>query len=266
MLEDEPYAEWAEELRRTYRARLLGVYLDAAESALAERDTHSAIDHAQAAMAIDPYAERAHRLAMLAHYAQGDQRESLAGYQRLRSLLSADLGLDPTPQTRQVQAAILAADDQEAPASLLPRPLERQGAPPRPNDAPLIGRRAELGRLEALVGEACDSTLAIAVVEGEDGVGKTRLLDELAARLPGVGLGRGDCSELERHLPYVPPGLGSARGARRPGHRRRRPARPGCSVPRAWPRPGRLPSVGGGGARVARRAVAVPCPPRLAPR
>ena len=92
VLEDEPYAEWAEELRRTYRARLLGVHLDAAESALAERDTRSAIDHALAAMAIDPYAERAHRLAMLAHYAQGDQRESLAGYQRLRSLLSEDLG------------------------------------------------------------------------------------------------------------------------------------------------------------------------------
>ena len=127
VLEDEPYAEWAEELRRTYRARLLGVHLDAAESALAERDTRSAIDHAQAAMAIDPYAERAHRLAMLAHYAQGDQRESLAGYQRLRSLLSGDLGFEPTPQTQQVQAAILAQED---PASLLPRPLERQGPPP----------------------------------------------------------------------------------------------------------------------------------------
>jgi DNA-binding SARP family transcriptional activator len=201
VLEDEPYAEWAEELRRTYRARLLGVHLDAAESALAERDTRSAIDHAQAAMAIDPYAERAHRLAMLAHYAQGDQRESLAGYQRLRSLLSKDLGFEPTPRTQQVQAAILAQED---PASLLPRPLERQGPPPRPSDVPLIGRRAELGRLESLVGEACDSTLAIAVVEGEDGVGKTRLLAELAARLPGLGLGRGACSELERHLPYVP--------------------------------------------------------------
>jgi DNA-binding SARP family transcriptional activator len=165
VLEDEPYAEWAEELRRTYRARLLGVHLDAAESALAERDTRSAIDHAQAAMAIDPYAERAHRLAMLAHYTQGDQRESLAGYQRLRSLLSEDLGFEPTPQTQQVQAAILAQED---PASLLPRPLERQGPPPRSNDAPLIGRRAELGRLEALVAEACASTLAIAVVEGED--------------------------------------------------------------------------------------------------
>jgi DNA-binding SARP family transcriptional activator len=201
VLEDEPYAEWAEELRRTYRARLLGVHLDAAESALAERDTRSAIDHAQAAMAIDPYAERAHRLAMLAHYTQGDQRESLAGYQRLRVLLSENLGIEPTPQTQQVQAAILAQED---PAGLLPRPLERQGLPPRPSDGPLIGRRAELSRLEALAGEAYGSTLAIAVVEGEDGVGKTRLLDELAARLPGVGLGRGDCSELERHLPYVP--------------------------------------------------------------
>ena len=201
VLEDEPYAEWAEEPRRTYRARLLGVHLDAAESALAEHDTRSAIDHAQAAITIDPYAERAHRLAMLAHYAHGDQRESLAGYQRLRSLLSQDLGLEPTPQTQQVQAAILAQED---PASLLPRPLERQGPPPRPKDALFIGRRAELGRLEALVGEACASTLAIAVVEGEDGVGKTRLLDELAVRLPGVGLGRGACSELERHLPYVP--------------------------------------------------------------
>jgi DNA-binding SARP family transcriptional activator len=201
VLEDEPYAEWAEEARRTYRARLLGVHLDAAESALAEQDTRAAIDYALAALAIDPYAERAHRLAMLAYYVQGDQRESLDCYQHLRSLLAEELGLEPTPQTRQVQAAILAQLD---PASLLPRPLERQGPPPRPKDVPLIGRRAELGRLEALTGEACDSVLAIVVVEGEDGVGKTRLLDELAARLPGVGLGRSACSELERHLPYVP--------------------------------------------------------------
>ena len=66
------------------------------------------------------------------------------------------------------------------------------------------------------MGEACDSTLAVVVVEGEYGVGKTRLLDELAARLPVVGLGRGACSELERHLPYVPlaSALREALGAR----------------------------------------------------
>jgi DNA-binding SARP family transcriptional activator len=239
VLEDEPYAKWADELRRTYRARLLEVHLDAAESALAERDTRSAIDHAQAAMAIDPYAEQAHRLAMLAHYTQGDQRESLAGYQRLRSLLSKDLGIEPTPQTQQVQAAILAQED---PASMLPRPLERQGRPPqRPSDAPLIGRRTELSRLEALVGEACASTLAIAVVEGEDGVGKTRLLDELAARLPAVGMGRGDCSELERLCPTFPwPRLCARRSAPRPSPTPACPPSLQCSPSSAPARPASL--------------------------
>jgi hypothetical protein len=40
--------------------------------------------------------------------------------------------------------------------------------------------------------------------EGESGSGKTRMLDELAADLPGVCVGRAICSMLEQHLPYVP--------------------------------------------------------------
>ena len=137
VLEDEPYAEWAEELRRTYRARLLGVHLDAAESALAERDTRSAIDHAQAAMAIDPYAERAHRLAMLAHYAQGDQRESLAGYQRLRSLLSGDLGFQPTPQTPAGPGGHLGSGGSRLPPA--PPPSNARGRPRGQAMLPLSG-------------------------------------------------------------------------------------------------------------------------------
>jgi PAS domain S-box-containing protein len=201
VLEDEPYAAWAEDLRGTYRARLLGVHLDAAEAALAERDTRAAIGHAAAAIGLDPYAERASRLAMAAHYAQGDQRQALASYQRLRTLLSEDLGVDPTPETCRIQDAILARSD---PASLLPRPVERRDPPRPPTQVPLVGRRAELARLEELVGEACETGLAIVVVEGEEGAGKSRLLSELAVRLPGVRLGRGACSELEHHLPYVP--------------------------------------------------------------
>jgi len=201
VLEDEPYPAWAEDLRRTYRARLLGVHLDAAEAALAERDARAAISHAAAATGLDPYAERAYRLAMVAHYALGDQRQALASYQRLRARLSKDLGLEPTPETCQLQGAILAQTD---PAHLLPRPLERRGSPRPPRQVPLVGRRAELARLEELAGEACEAGLAIAMVEGEEGAGKSRLLSELAVRLPGVRLGRGACSELERHLPYVP--------------------------------------------------------------
>ena len=42
------------------------------------------------------------------------------------------------------------------------------------------------------------------MIEGEAGLGKTRLLDELAISLVGVRVGRATCSDLERHLPYVP--------------------------------------------------------------
>ena len=66
VLEDEPYAHWAEELRRTYPPAA-GSASGRGRTALAERNTRSALEHALAAMAIDPYAEQAHRLAMLAH-------------------------------------------------------------------------------------------------------------------------------------------------------------------------------------------------------
>jgi AAA ATPase domain len=52
---------------------------------------------------------------------------------------------------------------------------------------------------DALAGE-----LALIQIEGETGLGKTRLLDELVERLGQARIGRVSCSDLERHLPYVP--------------------------------------------------------------
>jgi hypothetical protein len=49
-----------------------------------------------------------------------------------------------------------------------------------------------------------DGDFALVQIEGEAGLGKTRLLDELANRLVGLRVGRATCSELQRHLPYVP--------------------------------------------------------------
>jgi AAA ATPase-like protein len=54
------------------------------------------------------------------------------------------------------------------------------------------------------VREAHDGDLALIQIEGETGLGKTRLLDELVVELEDVRVGRASCSELERHLPYVP--------------------------------------------------------------
>ena len=46
----------------------------------------------------------------------------------------------------------------------------------------LIGRRSELGRLEALLAAARDGRGAVVLLAGEAGAGKTRLAAELARR------------------------------------------------------------------------------------
>jgi DNA-binding SARP family transcriptional activator len=202
VLDDEPYADWALELRRVYQSRVLEARVDAAQMALGERDYSAALRHAEAAIAMDRFSEQSHRLAMLALYALGRQHEALYTFTKLRTVLDQELGLEPMPGTRALHSAILRQDD---PASLIPRP-QQSGAAWQAGHAPvvLLGRLDERVTLESVTRRALDGTFALTLVEGEAGLGKSRLLDELVASLEGVRIGRSSCSELERHLPYVP--------------------------------------------------------------
>src|SRR5439155_12733984 len=201
VFEDEPYADWAQGLRSTYQGRVLGAHLEAADAALAELDYTDALAHTEAAAALDRYSERAHRSAMLALYALGRQHEALETYRRFRARIDEDLGLEPTPDTRALESAILHQEDVRV---LLPRPVVRGPAATVELCVRLVGRAAELDLLERAARQALDGSFALLQIEGEAGLGKTRLLDELATSLIGVRVGRSSCSELERHLPYVP--------------------------------------------------------------
>ena len=205
VLEDEPYTGWAEELRSTYKGRVLGARIDAAGAALADVDHRAALAHAQAAIVLDPYSERARRQEMLALYALGRQHDALGSYRSFRHRLDEELGLEPTPETRALEAAILRQDDVR---SLLPRPIVREATSAANGPIRLLGRTEELAKLTRELRRALSGTCALIVIEGEGGIGKTRLLDELADTLDGVRVGRATCSQLEWHLPYVP--LGTA--------------------------------------------------------
>jgi DNA-binding SARP family transcriptional activator len=203
VLEDEPYADWVEDIRATYRARVLSAHLDAGEAALAERDHEAALRQSEAAIALDGFSERAHRLAMLALYALGRQHEALDRYRQLHRRLDDDLGLAPMPATNALHASVLRHEDLN---QLLPRPAgppSRLGLPP---EVPLrlLGRAEELASVDDLVRHALEGSFALALIEGEAGVGKSRLLDELSMSFPSTRIGRATCSQLERHLPYVP--------------------------------------------------------------
>src|SRR4029077_12862065 len=120
---------WAQDLRGTYHGRVLGARLDAADAALSELDYAGALAHVEAAVLLDRFSERAQRIAMVALYALGRQHEALAAYRAFRARLDNELGLEPTADTRALEAAILRQEDVH---TLLPRPIHRAetDAPP----------------------------------------------------------------------------------------------------------------------------------------
>jgi DNA-binding SARP family transcriptional activator len=201
VLEDEPYALWAQDLRGSYQGRMLGARLDAADAALAELDFAAALAHAEAAVALDRFSERGQRAQMLTLYALRRTHEALARYRSYRTLLDEELGLEPSVETRALEGAVIRQEDIR---SLLPRPIERTHADTNTGAVRLVGRRAELDTLMGALMRGVDDSVTLIQIEGTTGVGKTRLLDELQARLDGARIGRASCSLHERNLNYVP--------------------------------------------------------------
>ncbi len=61
-----------------------------------------ALAAAEEAAEVAPYRESAYRQLMTAHAAAGNRAEALRDYERCRALLSADLGVDPSPETQSL--------------------------------------------------------------------------------------------------------------------------------------------------------------------
>ena len=138
---------------------------------------------------------------MLALYALGRQHEALTRYRTLRSLLDEELGLEATLEPRTLEAMILRQEDVH---SLLPRPTIHADGPTTEAPVRLIGRRRELALLERAARQALAGSFALVQIEGDAGLGKTRMLEAAAALFRDAHMGGAQCSPLEQHLPYVP--------------------------------------------------------------
>jgi predicted ATPase/DNA-binding SARP family transcriptional activator len=124
-----------------------------------------------------PFRERAVRQLMVALYRAGRQADAIEVFRRMRARFVDELGLDPGPEVRELERAILRQDP-----SLTPRALPAQAEQARlPQPAtPLVGRRVEIAAVTALLTDR-DSRLLTLV--GPGGVGKTRLAIAAAGEL-----------------------------------------------------------------------------------
>jgi DNA-binding SARP family transcriptional activator/tetratricopeptide (TPR) repeat protein len=160
-----------------------------------------------------PSRERLLGLLMLALYRCGRQTDALDVYTRSRRRLDAELGLEPSSHLRQLEEAILRQDPSLEARTGEPIPHgQPEAVPPslpaqlRPRPAmPFVGRTAELGGLAALPERARTDGRQIALVSGEAGSGKTRLVRELAEHVAssGVRVLYGACDAAVR-TPYQP--------------------------------------------------------------
>jgi predicted ATPase/DNA-binding SARP family transcriptional activator len=123
-----------------------------------------------------PLRERLREQLMLSLYRSGRQADALRAYDAAREMFVEQLGLEPGPELRRLEAAILDQD----PALDLDRPSRsatNAGYLPTPVSE-FVGRADELAQID----DAMRSSRLVTLV-GTGGVGKTRLAIEAARRV-----------------------------------------------------------------------------------
>jgi DNA-binding SARP family transcriptional activator len=193
----EPFA--ATEAAHLEELRLLALE-DRIDADLALGRHADVVGELQALVAAHRLRERPRSRLMLALYRAGRHAEALAAYHDLRGALREQLGIEPSAALRQLQVRILNQDRELDP------PAAGAGAPATGAER-IVGRAAELERLEAALNAAFDGRGTTALVSGPAGIGKTRVAAELArrARARGATVLTGRCIDVVgAALPYLP--------------------------------------------------------------
>lgn len=152
-------------------------------------------------VALDSFNEAAHRRLMQLYLALGERAAAIRTYEEYAALLARELNAEPAPETEalaqraRIQAFALPEQDS-------PQAETRFGA-----EVSLVGRRTEHLQLVAAYRTARRGRLQIALVEGEPGIGKTRLAKEFLAwaAAQGADILRGRAFETGAQLPYQAP-------------------------------------------------------------
>lgn len=163
-----------------------------AEAALALGNHRRAVADLEALVTAYPLRERCWELLLLALYRSGRQSEALRRFQEVRTLLVSELGIEPGPALCALEGSILRQE-----ADLAPRQVPSTAVTPvdlalpawlhAPDDA-FVGRTGELDALGESFRRTGGGERRLALVVGEPGIGKSRLVREVAQQLRSTGV------------------------------------------------------------------------------
>ncbi len=172
--------EAAARARRSFEELRLQLIDERTEARLAAGDGAKLVEELRALADEHPYREHLWGQLMRALRADGQRVEALRVFEQLRRRLAEDVGIGPSNELCQLELQILTESDG------LDRPTQDDAGPTPPADHPtdgserhrpgdLVGRDREWARVVELL-----TTNRVVTVTGPGGVGKTRLVTEVA--------------------------------------------------------------------------------------
>jgi len=193
------FEDWQRLQAESLRRELAGVLERLVEVQATAGRWQDAIADGHRWLALDPLHEPAHRQLMRLYAWSGQRGAALRQYRACVRVLDRELGVAPLEETTALYQTIKqgqAERERPAPPPAAVAPLSRP---------PLVGRSAEWSALlEAYDAARHDGRLV--VLEGEAGIGKTRLAEEFAAHAIAAGATTigGRCYDGESGLAYQP--------------------------------------------------------------
>jgi DNA-binding SARP family transcriptional activator len=162
-------------------------------------DLAGAVEAARRRIGLLPLEETGYRTLMRLQADLGDRAGALSTYHHCASVLERELGVSPDPATQQIFEQLMAQS--APPADPAPAGLARTGAA-----AAFLGRSAELAELQETWLAAAAGQPALVLVRGGAGVGKTRLVAQLAqlARAQRAVAGFSQCFGAAGRLALAP--------------------------------------------------------------
>ena len=194
------YADWASLPREHHRQ----LYLDVLTTLATQYEQRGQLSEAAQMLRLvlekNPALEAAHRALMRIFARRGQPTRALRQYDRCREVLNRELAMGPSPETKETLEDVRK------------RRLVPEGEPglmhsttPAPTP-PIVGRDAECSTIDHQLERLSAGAGRGLLVRGGMGLGKTRLLQELAsrARRRGLRVFSGEARAEERMIAYGP--------------------------------------------------------------
>ncbi|MEM7119557.1 MAG: BTAD domain-containing putative transcriptional regulator, partial [Chloroflexota bacterium] len=175
-------AEWIVWQRQRLQDRFTTALVQLIELLEGERAYQTAVSYARRLLQIDPFQESTYRLLMRLYLLAGNPASALRIYHSCATLLMDELGVTPSEPTEQLYRQAL---------NLESAPTQEEAPAEQEAKLPLVGRSQEWQTLVDVWQRARNGKAYFALIQGEAGIGKTRLAEEAVEFAKRLGMQTG---------------------------------------------------------------------------